>query len=377
MINKERMLSEFINLCKISSFSRNERLVADYLVPALKVLGFAVVEDATGSAIGGNCGNLIARKTGNLADAPTLMFSAHMDTVGPCEGVVPVIADDGYVYSSGDTVLGGDDKAGIVAIMEASRYLVEKNVPHGDLEIIFSVCEEQGITGAKHVDLSKLKFDYGYVLDAGGTPAHIITCAPAQDTFTVKIHGKAAHAGARPEDGVNAILAAANAISEMKLGRIDNETTANVGIIQGGTATNIIADLVEMKCEARSRNTVKLDAQVNRMLDTFKLEAEKLGAIVECDYHREYDSWQHDKNAAVMKLATAAAENAGLALSFREGGGGSDANIYNAAGRDTIVIGVGMSQVHATNERILVSDIYKAAEYVVSIIKTAAGGLKC
>ena len=374
MINKERILTEFIDLCKISSFSRNERAVADYLLPELRSLGFAVQEDNTGSVIGGNCGNLIARKLGNCPNAPIVMFSAHMDTVGPCDNVRPLVAEDGYIYSTGDTVLGGDDKAGIVAIMEALRYLVENDLPHGDLEIIFSVCEEQGITGAKHVDLSELKFDYGYVLDAGGTPAQIITCAPAQDTFTVKVHGKAAHAGARPEDGVNAILVAANAISSMRLGRIDHETTANVGIIQGGTATNTIADLVEMRCEARSRDVAKLDVQVRHMLDIFECEAAKLGATIEVDYHREYLNWHHDKNAAVMTLAIAAAENAALTVSFRDGGGGSDANIYNAAGRDTIVIGVGMSQVHATNERILISDIYKAADYVVSIIKTAAGG---
>ncbi|MEI6285839.1 MAG: M20/M25/M40 family metallo-hydrolase [Bacillota bacterium] len=374
MINKERILTEFIDLCKISSFSRNERGVADYLLPELSRLGFVVLEDNTGSVIGGNCGNLIAKKSGSCPNSPTIMFSAHMDTVGPCDNVQPIIAEDGYIYSTGDTVLGGDDKAGIVAIMEALRYLVEKNLSHGDLEIIFSVCEEQGITGAKHVDLTQLKFDHGYVLDAGGTPAQIITCAPAQDTFSVKVHGKAAHAGARPEDGVNAILVAANAISAMRLGRIDNETTANVGIIQGGTATNTIADLVEMKCEARSRDIAKLDRQVKHMLDTFECEAAKIGAKIEVDYHREYVNWQHDNSAAVMTLAIAAAENAGLTLSFREGGGGSDANIYNAAGRDTIVIGVGMSQVHATNERILISDIYKAADYVISIIKTAAGG---
>ena len=302
------------------------------------------------------------------------MFSAHLDTVGPCDNVQPVIAEDGYIYSTGETVLGGDDKAGIVAIMEALRYLVENDVVHGDLEIIFSVCEEQGITGAKHVDLTQLKFDYGYVLDAGGTPAQIITCAPAQDTFAVKIHGKAAHAGARPEDGVNAILAAANAISKMKLGRIDFETTANVGIIRGGVATNTIAELVELDCEARSRDTAKLDAQVKHMLATFEYEAAKLGATVEYNHHREYESWTHTESDAVMALAIKAARNADLPLSSREGGGGSDANIYNAAGRDTLVLGVGMSRVHATNERILISDIYKAAEYVVSIIKTAVGG---
>lgn len=374
MINQKRMVSEFIDLCRISSFSRNERAVADYLLPGLKKLGFDVVEDATGDAIGGNCGNLIAKKKGTCPGAPVLMFSAHMDTVGPCNNVQPVIADDGYVYSAGDTVLGGDDKAGIAAIMEALRVLTENNIPHGDLEIIFSVCEEQGITGAKHVDLAQLKFECGYVLDAGGTPAQIITCAPAQDTFTVSVYGKAAHAGARPEDGVNAILAAANAISKMRLGRIDSETTANVGTIHGGTATNIIADVVEMKCEARSRNIAKLDAQVKHMQEIFVFEAEKLGATVKIDYHREYLNWQHEKSDAVMALAIAAASKAGLNTSFREGGGGSDANIYNASGRSTIVIGVGMSQVHAVNERILLTDIFKAAEYVTSIIKTAAGG---
>lgn len=370
MINQERMLAEFFELVKIKCSTRAEREVADVLKARLAGLGLIVTEDNVGEKIGGNTGNVIGYLDGNAADAPVLMLSAHMDCVEPCAGIQPVLKD-GVITSAGDTILGSDDKAGVVAILEALRVIAEQKISHGGIQVVFTVAEEGGLNGSKNMDKSLLKADMGFALDSSGEPGKIITMAPGQNKIQVIIHGKTAHAGIAPEEGINAIVVAGKALAELKDGRIDEETTANVGNIKGGGATNIVPDHVEITCEARSRNMDKLEAQTKHMVDTFERVAAANGARAEVKVTKAYGPYVLTADMPVVVLAGKAAEAAGLTPKLQGTGGGSDANFFNSYGVPCAVLGVGMNKVHTTDEYIKEADLYKTAELVVSIIKTA------
>ena len=371
MINRERLLAEFCELTRIDSPTKNERQIGDLLKSRLQSLGMVVTEDQAGVAIGGNCGNVFAYLKGTLTQAPVLLLSAHMDTVDPCLRIEPVL-QDGLITSSGSTILGADDKAGIAPILEALRTIQERSIPHGDIQVIFSVAEEGGLHGSKNLDKTQLKADFGFVLDAGGEPGIIILEAPGQDRINVTIKGKASHAGATPEDGISAIVVAAKAISSMQTGRIDEETTSNIGTIKGGRATNIVADRVEITCESRSRNLKKLERQTAGMCETFKRCAEEMGAVAEIDVIRLYDPFTIFKESEIALLAAQAAQSADLTAVFGATGGGSDANYYNCYGVPCVVLGIGMQKSHTTEECIEEEDLYSTAKFVVEIIKTIA-----
>ena len=371
MINRERLLAEFCELTRIDSPTKNERQIADILKNRLESLGMAVTEDQAGLAIGGNCGNVFAYLKGNLPQAPILLLSAHMDTVDPCLSIEPVL-QDGRITSAGSTILGADDKAGIAPILEALRTIQEQIIPHGDIQVIFNVAEEGGLHGSKNIDKTQLKADFGFVLDAGGAPGIIILEAPGQDRINVTIKGRASHAGATPEDGINAIVVAAKAIASLQTGRIDEETTSNIGTIQGGRATNIVADRVEITCESRSRNIGKLERQTTGMCETFKRCADEMGAVAEIEVIRLYDPFTIRKESKIALLAAQAAQSANLTSAFVATGGGSDANYYNLYGVPCIVLGIGMQKSHTTDEFIEVEDLYGSAKLVVEIIKAVA-----
>ncbi len=371
MINKERVLKEFFELIRIKCSTRQEREVADVLKAKLGQLGLAVDEDQVGDKIGGNCGNVIAYQPGTLPDAPTLMLSAHMDCVEPCGGIEPQL-NDGVITSAGDTILGSDDKAGVVAVLEALRVVHEQNIAHGPIQIVFTVAEEGGLNGAKYIDPRLLKADFGFVLDSGGAPGEIITMAPGQNSITAKVYGKTAHAGVAPEEGINAIVVAGKALAEIPFGRIDFETTANVGLISGGIATNIVPDVVEAKCEARSRNKEKLVSQTKLIKESFERVALANGARAEVAVSKAYDPFVLAEDAPVVKLAVAAIQSIGLSPEIAATGGGSDANFFNNYGVPTTVLGVGMSKVHTKEEFIKEIDLYNSAECVTALIQTAA-----
>lgn len=370
MINKERMLAEFFELVKIKCSTRAERQVADVLKERLLALGLEVSEDDAGEKIGGNCGNLIAYIEGTVQGAPGLMLSAHMDCVEPCGGVEPELKD-GIITSIGDTILGADDKAGIAAILEALRIVLETEIPHGPLQIIFTVAEEGGLNGAKYMDPSLLKADFGYAFDSDGAPGEIINMAPGQNNITAVVHGKKAHAGIAPEDGINAIVLAGTALAEMKYGRIDSETTSNIGIISGGVATNIVPDRVEVKCEARSRNMEKLEVQTQHMKETFERVVALHGGRAEVTVKKSYSPYVLTEDAPVVTLAVNASNSIGLIPVIKATGGGSDANFFNNYGVPTAVLGVGMKKVHTADEYIKEIDLYNSAELVIALIKTA------
>lgn len=368
MVNKERVLKEFFELVQVPCSTKNERQIADILKGKLADLGLEVSEDKVGEKIGGNAGNVFGYLKGNV-QAPRLMFSAHMDCVEPCTGVKPQLKD-GIITSDGTTILGADDKAGVVGILEAVRQIKEQNLQHGDIQVIFTVAEEGGINGSKNMDPQDLKADFGYVLDSSGVPGEIITMAPGQYKITTLVKGKTAHAGLAPENGINAITLACKAFADVSQGRIDEETTANVGLISGGSATNVVPDEVKVVSEARSRNADKLEAQVKKMVKHIESAIKANGGQAEITVAKAYDPYVLDENSDVVKIAKQAVEAIGLKVVTKGTGGGADANFYNAYGLPSAVLAIGMTKVHTKEEYIKEAHLYDTANVVLSIIKT-------
>lgn len=366
-LNTDRLVNEFMEMVKISSLSLQEGRFAAVLTEKLESLGFEVYMDKAGEQAGGNAGNVLGRLKGN-PDVPPVLFCAHMDTVVPGENINPVIRD-GVIYSDGTTVLGGDDKGGIAAILEAVRYIKENNVPHGDIEVAFTICEENGMLGAKNMDYGWLKSRLAFVLDSGGNVGKVIVQAPAQIKILTTIKGRAAHAGVAPEKGISAIQAAARAIDNMKLLRIDEETTANVGKIIGGGASNIVCDRVEMLFEARSLVRSKVETQANHMLECIENACREYGAEHETKHYLNYPELNMPKDAPVIKLAASAIKRIGLDTKLESTGGGSDTNIMNGKGLQAVTLGIGMKNVHTTSENISVESLKKTAELVAAIVQ--------
>ena len=374
VVNQDRLVQTFLDMVRVNTPPREEKAASEVAYKILTELGFECAYDDAGEKVGGNVGNLIAFKKGTVADAPPIFFSSHFDTVEATPGLTPIVDGD-VIKTDGKTVLGADDISGMAPILEAMRILDEQSIPHGDIQLLLTICEEIGLVGAKMMDPKRIKAKFGYVLDAGPPVGSLVYSAPTQDIFEVWIHGKPAHAGAQPEDGVSAILVAARAVARMKLGRIDHETTANVGIIQGGTATNIIAAECYLKCEARSRNDAKLEKQMAHMIGCFEEEAASAGITVEIKTEHAYSAYELGMDDEVLTVGMAAAERIGLEPLLRVTGGGADANIFNANGFPTTVLGCGMMNIHRHDEYALISDLVKSTQLVVSIVETAAAGM--
>lgn len=366
MINKQRLIDEFLELVQVDSETGDERAICDLLKEKLTSLGLDVVEDGSATYTGHGAGNLIATLMGSVADAPTIYFTSHMDTVTPGKGVKPIIKDD-VIYSDGTTILGSDDKAGLAALLEGIRTLQEKNVPHGEIQLVITVGEESGLHGARHLERKYLRADYGFALDSTGPVGEIVTSAPSQVKIYTKIIGKAAHAGVNPESGISAIQVASRAISKMPLGRIDHETTANIGRFQGGVATNIIPEYVEILAEARSRNEEKLHAQVEKMVQAFHNAAQEFGAKAEIETKVLYPGFSFSETDEVVQKAIAAVQKVGRTPEIAASGGGSDANVIAGYGIPTVNFGLGYKEIHTTKEHIPIKELVKAAELVVAV----------
>jgi len=363
----QRLVDQFIAMVKISSPSRQEGAFAAYLQKELEALGFSVAIDAAGDQAGGNTGNLIATIQGRR-DIEPLMFCCHMDTVLPCANIQPLITD-GVIRSDGTTILGGDDKAGIAAIFEGLRRIQERGLAHGLLQVLFTICEEVGMHGAKGLDYSKVKATRVFVLDAEGPLGQIAVQGPGKDAITALVHGRTAHAGLYPERGVNAIQVAARAIDRMKLLRIDAVTTANIGTISGGIATNIVTAQVEVTAEARSLVNEKLDAQSAHMKECFEQAASELGAVVDVDVRRSYSAFKLTESDPVVRQCMDAMQSLGLTPALVSTGGGSDCNIFNALGLTAVDLAIGMTDVHTNQESIKIADLETAARLIEAIIE--------
>jgi tripeptide aminopeptidase len=365
-VNRDRMVEEFMSLVRIDSLTRQERAMADKLRSMLETMGLDVYEDDAGEKIGGNAGNLICTVKGDK-DVPAVLLMAHMDTVVPGIGKKPVL-DGEYIRSDGSTILGGDDAAGIESILEALRILKEQKLSHGDIQIAFTIAEEGGLNGSKNLDYSRIHSKYGFVLDASGPIGAVAVKAPSQNLIEITVEGKASHAGIEPEKGISAIQIAAEAIAGMKLGRIDHETTSNIGAIKGGQVTNIVCERVTMAAEARSRDPKKLDIQTDHMKQCFEKAAQKYGGSVRFESHLAYPSFNIDHGSEIVGIMRQAALKCGLELKLIETGGGSDTNIINGKGIVGVDVCIGMDKVHSTEEQILVEDLVKTAGFLVSII---------
>ena len=377
-VNAGRLRDEFLDLVCIASPTGQEGAVARRLESILKGMGASVEVDDAGEKVGSDTGNLLARFTGTAA-APPFLLSGHMDTVGPARAIHPVVDGD-VVRTDGTSVLGGDDKAGVVAILEAIRVLRERNIPHGDLELVLTISEESGLRGAKHFDDKRLRARQGLVLDVDGV-FELITRAPAANHVIATIHGLAAHAGICPEEGLSAIQIAAHAISGMKLGRVDEETTANLGLVQGGRATNIVPDCVIVRGETRSLTVEKLEAQTAHMRERF--EAAVAGRSVqvgdrlhearaEVQVRRQYDALDVADDARVVRLVQAAATSMGRPCRLRATGGASDANVFAARGIQVANLGCGMREIHTVNEWVDLKDVVQTAELLLGVVRLHA-----
>lgn len=376
MINQERIKNLLLELVQIDSISRKEREVAERIKQICEEMGAEVEIDDAGEKVGGNTGNVIARFPGTIPGAEPIMMSAHMDTVVPGEGVKPVVEGD-IIRTDGTTVLGGDDKSGVAVIIETIRCLQEQAIPHAPIDAVFSICEEVGLLGAKHLDLSKVRARYGIVFDSDD-PGFLFTKGPSANHFEFKIFGLESHAGVAPEQGISAIKIAAEGIAAMKLGRIDEVTTANIGVIRGGEATNIITNLVTLRGEARSLDEAKLNAQTEHMIKCLTDAAEKYEVTVdgvttkgrvESQVTREYHAMDVPDSSRVVQLVLNAASRMNLEVKTLASGGGCDANIFNKQGIECANLGTGMRAIHTVKEWLDVKDMYASAEMTLEIMK--------
>ena len=365
MINKERLLATFLDYIQIDSESTHEAAVAARIAEDLKAIGCQVSFDNSQDKTGSDTGNLYATLPGNT-EGEAILFSAHMDTVTPGNGIEPVI-EDGIIRSKGSTILGGDDKSGIVAVVEALRTIVEKNLPHPTIEAVFTVCEEIGLKGSSAVDYSKITAKRAIVLDSGGDAGNITVAAPGQYKLTATVTGRRAHAGVAPEEGISAIQVLCEAVANMKLLRIDEETTANIGTIRSEFATNIVAETAILIGEARSRNDEKLEIQAQHMMDCLKNACEKYGATLDAALTKAYGAYSYTAEDAIVKAVVTACEKVGLNAVLGASGGGSDANNFNAIGIQAVNLGTGMAKVHTTNEEISVQNLENTAALVLAL----------
>lgn len=372
VLNKDRIFEEFKELVAIPCHSTKERQIFEVVKAKLEALGFNVEEDDAASKLDSECGNMWAFLPGNKAGATKVLLSGHLDGVEPCGGTT-VVRKDGILYSDGTTILGSDDKSGVVAILEGVRMIREENAEHGDIQVLLTIAEEGGVNGSRCMNKSKLNADVGYALDSEGAPGEIIVGAPGQYKYSIKVIGKTAHGGMEPEKGINSVMVAAKALAEVKrYGRIDEETTANIGIINGGIATNIVPALVEIQGDARSRNSEKLIAIRDEIVNTICTAVEKQGAKAEADVVLKYNSFLVDENSKVVELAKDACAQFGFEPNVGLTGGGSDANFINAYGVPCVILGTGMSNVHTVDEYIKEEDLYNSALMVYGILKAAA-----
>ncbi len=372
-INKERLVDSFLRMVEVGSVSGQEGAFRDLLLSEYAMLGLAGKEDDAGSKLNGNSGNLLITVPGRV-DCPALLLAAHMDTVVPGNNIKAIIIKEQgeeIIKSSGDTILGSDDKAGVAALLEAVKVVLEQNIDHPPLELLFTVSEEQGLLGIKNFDFSTVKATKGYVLDSGGNPGTIIVQSPCQNEIEYQVYGKSAHAGINPEDGHNAIHIMAKALAKMPCGRVDNETTCNLGIIEGGLARNIVPAYCRVKGEARSLQRGKLNILTGELCDTFKTEVVKNGGRPEVDVILLYPETALQSEDDVVILAMKAAEKIGLAGKLEGTGGGSDASIINGSGIPCANLGIGMQKVHTVDEFIRVDDLVADAAWILSIIKEA------
>jgi tripeptide aminopeptidase len=359
----------FLELAAIPSPPGEERGVADVVLRYLRELGLEPDEDDCGPRIGSTAGNVYARVEPTAEGTP-LFLCAHMDTVPPDGELEPVVAD-GVVRNAGGTILGGDNKAAITAMLEGVRRVLAEGVPHAGIELVFTPKEEVGLVGANAFDDGRLHAQLGYVYDQEGAIGEVILGAPWSRALEVRFHGRAAHAGMAPEEGRSAIQAAAKAIADLRLGRVDELTTANVGVITGGTAGNVVPEWCTFLAEARCHDEAKLGEFVQEMLDAFSFAATETDCDVETTMRKSYDGYRLKREEPAVALAAEAFSRCGFEPRYGLSGGGADANVFNGRGRRCVNLSHGVFGFHTPDEHVSVADLDAMVGVTVALVEAA------
>lgn len=367
MINRARIVSTFMELCRIHAESRKERPVAEYLEKKFDELGFSYRYDDSHKEYDGEIGNMFVSIPGTI-EGPTLMISAHMDTV-PTGGIVEPVIEGSIIRSAGETILGADDRAGLAQMIELAHIIKENGIKHPPILFLITSAEEIGLLGARYCNLSQEDASMGVILDTSGPIGKIVNSAPFHDAWKIKVHGKSSHAGIDPEKGINAITLAAQLIAKIPTGRINPETTANVARIHGGKADNIVPDLVTINGEARSRDEGLLKNYIAEVKTLCEAAAKESGFAVEFTREREYDGYTLPEDSPLIERLKKAATTAGKEPIVMGTGGGSDANFFNQKGVPAAVISCGMSKVHSYKEEIHIEDLVDTVTMILAFIK--------
>ena len=365
------VLALFLELAALPSPPGEERAVADRVLDYLGALGLEADEDDAGAKVGSTMGNIFCRLEATGGKGESLFFCAHLDTVPPEAAIEPVVGEDEIVRNAAGTILGADDKSAVASMLEAAARLVEDGRPHPGVELLFTPKEEVGLLGAAAFDESRFVARLGYVYDHAGPIGEVILGAPHQQKVDIRFHGRAAHAGMFPEEGRSAIAAAARAIADLRLGRLDGETSANVGRIQGGTARNVVPEWCDVAAEARSHDERKLADLMREIVDTVTFAA----SLEECEVETQVSGlsrgYRFRRDDVPVQIAATALERVGLEPSFILSGGGADANVFNERGLQCVNLANGMTDIHTPDERIAVADLEQMVDVTLALIDVA------
>ena len=364
-------LACFLELAALPSPPGEERAVADRVLDYLGALGLESDEDDAGVTVDSSIGNIYARLDASDGLGEPLFFCAHLDTVLPEGPIEPEVGEDEVVRNAAGTILGADDKSAVAAMLEAAARMVEDGRPHAGVELLFTPKEEVGLLGAAAFDQTRFAARVGYVYDHAGPIGEIILGAPFQQKLDVRFHGRAAHAGMYPEEGRSAIAAAARAIADLRLGRLDDVTTASVGRIQGGTARNVIPEWCTFAAEARSHDERKLADLVREMVDAVTFAASLEECEVEAQVSGLSRGYRFRRDDVPVQIAAAALERVGREPSYILSGGGADANVFNERGLQCLNLDNGMTDIHTPDERIAVADLHEMVEVTLALVDAA------
>ena len=374
-MNQNRLNITLLELCEIPSPSQNERQVADYILDRVSSLGVDVVEDEAVKDIGGNTGNLVVRLSDNDNDndKPSLLLSAHMDTVDPKLGSsnkINVMVSDGIVHTDGKTILGADDKAGVAIALEMIHYVVENP---GDLvtplEIVFTVQEEIGVLGASYLKKTNLVSKCGFVLDGDTEVGTVIVKSPYKWKYFLDVLGKSAHAALDPEKGINAIKVLSSIIGELPCGRIDNNTVTNYGIVSGGTTTNVVTDQAKLIGELRGHDIEKINYVQTEMFVNIQKITQEFGANFDINWTSLYSGYVVSNDSQCMQYFMSACSKLGIEPKTVVTDGGGDANHLNGAGINCVPFGLGMKAIHTNQEHISLADLHLAFNLLLECLR--------
>ena len=362
-MNNQRLIDLFLDVAKINALSGNEKPLADYIKSFLSNLGYRVSEDNSQEFTNSNTGNLICK----IGSGGNFVMLSHMDTARPTGNVKPIILDD-KIISSGDTVLGVDNRAGVSVLLYTLEKISNEKISVKDFTVAFTTCEETTLFGSKNLGING-EIKNGFIFDSGYRPGNFIYSACGAIGLKIKIIGKASHSGIAPEKGINSMQAAVKAISQLPLGRIDEETTMNIGTLSSGSAVNVIPEITELEGEVRSFNMKKAEDNFNLLVNIFKNEAEKIGAKIEIKYFWDFVPYTINESSYVYKEVVRAIKNVGLEPTPKISLGGSDANSLNGRGIESINLGIGAQNPHSNDEFIFIEDLVKSAEIALELVK--------